>query len=685
MEKWYKKELIRNLVDMHIPNGEGYLEKFDPVTYAENVKKSGATVAYIYGSNCLGLCFYPTKIGLRHKQAERDIFGETVKECRKRGLKVVGYLNSWGSFVADNHPEWAVRFGSGKQRRDFERFGTPCINNKAYEEYFTSLVYEFVSNYKLDGLWVDMIGIYAPVCYCEACKEKYGKEFPTVVDINNPQFVEYLRFKGECVADYVEKLKCAAKSADPDITFSLQATGIKAPMGYGLTSSRYYDVPDYLAGDFYETREGVNVISRILYKYSNNLPFEFMTSRCVSLERHTMNKNIHEIMQQAYAAIMYKGAFLFIDAIDPDGEMNSEFYDEIAVLSEKIKPYLEYADFEEKPIREVAIFHNFFSGISSDSNGLPIDKSMPYKTLLERLKKIDATMSKAGIDYDIITLKNIEEFVNYKVIIIPSLEMMGTDEVEAIRNYVKNGGKIYVSGVSSVRDDRGNLYDNFMLSDVLGVDYKGFFGIKPSYIAPEDDYQYLFGKYTKKHPHMLEEQFVKVVPASNGKTIAKVTLPIGDISDIHVFSSAISDPPIVYTDYPAIYENAYGKGTAIYSAGIIEKDGFEANQKLFADIIRYLLGEEKVKMIAPCCVDHVVYENEENYKINLLNAQSIYPPIPITKLQIEIQIGTAKIETVKDITGRMTEWSVSDGTLKIETDLDVYKLIVAEKATANQN
>jgi hypothetical protein len=676
---WYKKELIRNLVDMHIPNGEGYLEKFDPAAYAENIKKSGATVAYIYGSNCLGLCFYPTNIGLRHKQAERDIFGETVKECRKRGLKVVGYLNSWGSFVADNHPEWAVRFGSGKQRRDYERFGTPCINNEAYENYFTSLVYEFVSRHKLDGLWVDMIGIYAPVCYCEACKEKYGKELPTVVNIDDPKFIEYLRFKSECVADYVEKIQQAAKSADPNITISLQATGIKAPMGYGLTSSRYYDVPDYLAGDFYETREGVNVISRMMYKYSNNLPFEFMTSRCVSLERHTMNKNIHEILQQAYASIMYKGAFLFIDAIDPDGEMNSEFYDEIAVLSEQIKPYLVYADFEEKPIREVAVFHNFFSGISSEVNGLPIDKSMPYKSLLDKLKKIDATMSKAGIDYDIITMKNEKEFTNYKVIILPSLEMLGEDEVETIRNYVANGGKIYVSGISSIRDDRGNRYENFMLHDVLGLDYQGKFEIGPSYIAPEDEYQSLFGKYTKKHPHMLEERFVKVVPTSNGKTIAKVTLPISDVKDIHTFSSAISNPPIIYTDYPAIYENTYGKGIAIYAAGEIEKDGFEANQMLFADLIRYMLGEEKVKVTAPSCVDHVVYENEKDYKVNLLNSQTIYPPIPISNIEVKVKVDSQKIQEVLDVSGGQTEWKVEDGILKIKTDLNVYKMLIVKK------
>ena len=50
---WYKNSQIRNLVDMHIPNGDGYLDKFDPAKYAENVKKTGATTAYLYSCNVL--------------------------------------------------------------------------------------------------------------------------------------------------------------------------------------------------------------------------------------------------------------------------------------------------------------------------------------------------------------------------------------------------------------------------------------------------------------------------------------------------------------------------------------------------------------------------------------------------------------------------------------------------------
>ena len=679
MQKWYQKELVRSLVDMHIPNGEGYLENFDPKKYAENVKKSGATVAYLYGANCLGLSFYPTKVGLRHKAADRDIFGETVKECRKLGLGVVGYLNSWGSFVSEQHPEWRAMPYSGVTRRDKSRFGSPCVNNDEYIEYMRARVYEFVSMYKLDALWIDMIGMYAKVCFCDHCKRKYGKPLPTTVDINDPAFIDYIRYKGEQVATYVKILKKAAKEADPDIDVILQSANLKHPLKEGCGTLEYCNTTEFLSGDYYEPREGVNALSRMLYKLTPNLPFEFMTSRCVSLERHTMNKDINELILQSYAALMYKGSFLFIDAIDPDGSLNPEFYDDISVISRNLELYKPYIDFEEKPLRDVALYFNFESDMDSKDNGKCVD-DMGARYNLDRMKNMDIALSNANIDYDIISPKNLSELANYKAIVLSSLEALSEEEVAAIREYVANGGCVYASAVTSMRDTNGNLKDNFMLSDVFGVDYKGKFDIKPNYIAPvSNDMKNIFGRYTRKYPHMLEEKMFKVLPNGNsGKTLATVTLPVSDSSDIKVFSSAISDPPINETEYVALYENKYGKGRAIYSAGRIENDKFSDNMKLFTNIVDYLVGEYRAKIDAPSCVDYTVYEKNGVLKVNLLNHQTIYPPIKISDVGVSVKVGDKQIKSVKDVTGGKCEWSVANGVLKINTDLDIYKLIVVE-------
>ncbi len=679
MQKWYQKELVRSLVDMHIPNGDGYLDNFDPKKYAENVKKTGATVAYVYSANSLGLSFYPTKVGLRHKAADRDIFGQTVAECRKLGLGVVGYISSWATKVSEEHPEWRARNSAGISRREKSRWGSPCVNNDEYIEYMRARVYELVSMYKLDAVWIDMIGIYSRVCFCDDCKRKYGKPLPTTVDLNDPAFADYFKYKGAQVATYVETLRDAAKQADPDITVVLQCANVTNPLKEGCSDMRYYQTTEFMSGDYYVPREGVNVLSRVLYKLSPNLPFEFMTSRCVSLERHTMNKDINELILQSYAAIMYKGSFLFIDAIDPDGSLNTKFYDDIAVISKNMEKYRPYIDFEEKPLRDVAMYYSFESDVDSCENGNPVDK-MGFGYMTNRMRNMDIALTKAHIDYDVLTKKNLGELGNYKAVILSSIEMMSEEEVSAIREYVANGGCIYASGITSLRDDKGNLKDNFILSDVFGVDYAGKFDIKPNYIAPVDDgMTELFDGYTRKYPHMLEEKMFKVTPnGAKENILATVTLPISDSSDKDVFSSGLSDPPVNYTDYVALYENKYGKGRAIYSAGRIENDKFADNMKLFTNIIDRLVGDYRAKVEGPSCVDYTVYERDGVLKVNLLNHQTIYPPIKISEVGVTIKIGDKKIKSVKDVTGGVTEWSVADGVLKITTDLDIYKLIVVE-------
>ena len=64
---WYKNSYRRNLIDMHIPDwNEEFLSKFDPENYVDMLELAQVDTAYIYTTSCLGLCYWPTKIGKMH-------------------------------------------------------------------------------------------------------------------------------------------------------------------------------------------------------------------------------------------------------------------------------------------------------------------------------------------------------------------------------------------------------------------------------------------------------------------------------------------------------------------------------------------------------------------------------------------------------------------------------------------
>lgn len=63
------------------------------------------------------------------------------------------------------------------------------------------------------------------------------------------------------------------------------------------------------------------------------------------------------------------------------------------------------------------------------------------------------------------------------------------------------------------------MRENLLLSDVLGVDDCGCFEKSLNYIAPvSEELRELFGDHTKRHPHMLNECFVRVRPNGRGGT-----------------------------------------------------------------------------------------------------------------------------------------------------------------------
>lgn len=90
---WYEKSYRRNLVDMHIDDSDPvYMSQFDPIKYVDNLVIARTDTAIIYAGNCLGICFWPTRIGHKHKNLKsRDILKETIVECR-RGLNVIVYF-----------------------------------------------------------------------------------------------------------------------------------------------------------------------------------------------------------------------------------------------------------------------------------------------------------------------------------------------------------------------------------------------------------------------------------------------------------------------------------------------------------------------------------------------------------------------------------------------------------------
>ncbi len=160
--------------DFHtMPNIKGMLAKFEAEKFALKLKENH--VQYInFPARCnVGFSYYNTKLGTKYPGLERDILKEILDACHNQGIKVIAYMNAGLNHeLAANNMELCKMFKSGKRiNEDFggHFFRSMCYNTE-YGKILEDEVFEIVSNYDVDGVFLDCMQ--TEPCYCPICTKE---------------------------------------------------------------------------------------------------------------------------------------------------------------------------------------------------------------------------------------------------------------------------------------------------------------------------------------------------------------------------------------------------------------------------------------------------------------------------------------------------------------------------------
>lgn len=654
---WYKNNFRRNLIDMHIPDWEpSFLSRFDPEAYADAVAASGVDTAIIYAGNCLGMCFWPSRLGHMHENLHgRDIFGETVAACRRRGLKIVGYYNIWNRFEYDRHPEWRMRDPNGRGC-SYKRFGI-CCPNTGYREFVRGQIEDLCSRYEFDGLWVDMIGWTGCACYCDGCREAYrretGLELPETVDFADPAWVRFQRSRQAWVTDFSKMVVDTAKAAQPGISVTLQSASCKGGWRDASPTS-FFAQPDYLAVDLYLEPWEEAFICKLIRALSNTQPVEFMVSSCVDLDEHTTRKPLERLSMQSKLALAHQCAFVFIDAIDPVGTVNRPLYDSMHSILANMEPYLAAVRPDWKLKADVGIWYNL--------------DNMTDRDQLALAYQVSHALIQSNISFDVVTARQRDSLNDYKVIILSDVEMLDAAEVQALRRFVQNGGRLYASGHTGTINGSGVKNGDFLLADVLGVHCTGESAWPLSYMAPTAAGQPLFDYYRPDYPLCIPTQQVTVAVDADVTVLATLAQTVRDPADRNFFSSAISNPPTRFTDSPCLTLHPFGKGAAMYAAGLPEASPHDAQRTVFINLIRSLLESPSMTSDAPAPVQITTFVSPDGSRmlVNLLNFQQQFPVIPIHGMKVWLDTAGKKVRSaVFADSGFACPHTVKDGGIEL--------------------
>ncbi|MEM2431867.1 MAG: alpha-L-fucosidase, partial [Candidatus Bathyarchaeia archaeon] len=465
--EWFKKVYRRNVVDMHIADwDENFLSEFNAKKYVEALALARVESTVVYATSHMGLCYYPTKIGAMHKGLRgRDILGEVIDLCHENGINVVVYysliFNVW---AYDAHPDWRIIRADGKEAAENSRYGV-CCPNSPYRDFAIKQVEEICKNYDFEGIRFDMT-FWPTVCYCKHCQEKYseevGGEIPRIVNWLDQKWVTFQRKREKWLIDFAALITSTVRRIKPEVTAEHQSSTYDKSWLLSVTQ-KLSEQCDFLQGDFYGGLLEESFACKLFHNLTKNKPCAFETSSNVSLTDHTTLKPKELLELEAYAAIANGAAFVFIDAINPDGTLNESVYYTMREIFEEIEKYEKYLGGE--PIADAAIYFSTESKFDLADNGKNVMEASQKMPHLESALNVAESFIRNHIPFTVITKKNLGSLSSYKVLVLPNVLMMDEEEAEAFREFVKNGGVLYASKHTSLIRKDGKMGD-FLLSDL---------------------------------------------------------------------------------------------------------------------------------------------------------------------------------------------------------------------------
>ncbi|WP_213455593.1 alpha-amylase family protein [Rhizomonospora bruguierae] len=692
----FQRNTHRLLRDMHIPDWDpGFLADYDPQRLAARCEDAGLNAVMIYAKSHVGLCTYPTRVGRMHGNlGGRDLLRELNDALRSRGISTAAYQSiTFDNWAAETHPEWAqVDRQSGRPMHDHTRYGVCCPNNPDYRAYELAIMEEILTGYEFDGIWLDMI-FFLAICACPACRERLraeeGIEVPGVVDWTDPAWATFQEARRRWIGEWTKVLIDRAHELRPEIVVThnlanaLSGWRCAQPLAAGRLDT-------YTSADLYGDRFEHLVVTKMAQHLSASQPGELMVSVGVDLIDHVTLKTAEQLSTEALAATAAGSAFIVIDGIDPAGTELPGNFATIREAFTAIQPYEPYMG--GRPVEDVAIYFSDNSFVDFADNGIPAGPpsrlgGTPFPHVTAARGAAQA-LTEAHIAFGVITEQDLDRLADYRVVILPDVSRMTRREVDAFRDYVTAGGRLYASGYTSVVGVDGVRHDDFLLADVFGASLAGEEDGRVAFLTPDDDeirravapQTVVSQPFNDQWSARYEPKPLCTAPrvtATSGTRLAHLTLPYGNprwgsVND-KSWSAIHSAPPWTETEHAVLTRNDLGQGSAVYSAFVLERAGAAANRALFTSLVRGLLGDrQSLSATARTNVWLSAYDQSDSSRVLVaLHNYGVEQPAPAERATVTVRppAGRRFVRATDGPGARVVEASFGDDGAVLEIEL----------------
>ena len=695
----YRDKLRRTLMDMHIEDwNPEFLSQFDPEAYFESLKLAKINAPMIYIQSHVGLCYWPTKTGEMHRGfiGKEDAMRRLFDLCHQAGMSVIAYYSIvYNNWAYREHPEWQMRDVNGwGSREGGKRYGLCCPNNMEYRDFIRAQMAEFCDYFDFEGIFLDMT-FWPMVCYCDKCRARWerevGGELPKVIDWNDPRWNLFQKKRQEWMEEFAFDMTAEVKKHKPECAVEHQYSTALHMWRYGVNES-IAKASDYAGGDLYGGIAQQSFACKLYYNLTQIQPFEYMTSRCYpSLSEHTTNKSMDQLRASVMVTALHHGACLMIDAIDPRGTHDRRVYEAIGKAYGEMEQYEPYLTRGEMAY-DVGVYFNLNAKMDVEKNGVAIGSPAESSTVMPHLDAAFGaaeSLRKHHIPYTVLNNWRLDLLKKARVLVLADTPMMSDTEIAAVREYVQEGGNLYLSSHSAPA----------LVQEFFGAEIEGYTQEDITYVAPTEESGWMLGLFNRDYPMVMFERALKLKRWERGEVLGTITLPytvpnpLGIFTDMgayveekipesdprYPFATIHANPPGIETDYPALLRTTVGKGTVVWSCVPFEKADRFQHSDIFAGLIRSLLPGETVfsSQNAPEPVEFMLFSTPDGQEksLGMVNLQEGFSFLPVFDFDVDLPSAQAPKQVLHSRDGTPAAYTYEAGRIRLHIDrLDCFDM-----------
>lgn len=236
-----------------------------------------------------------------------------------------------------------------------------------------------------------------------------------------------------------------------------------------------------------------------------------------------------------------------------------------------------------------------------------------------------------------------------------------------MREFVRRGGTLIATGMTSLQEPEGKCSGNFLLADLFGVDFTGEFTDTVSYLkTPEEG---LTACLNDRCP---------LVRVRDAELLGTVTVPDYPANDPELYASIHSNPPGIDTDYAGLTLHRYGDGQCVYLYSTLLRHRNASQRAVGERLFRRFVSGALRSNLPPSTEVTLLRSENGSLVVALVNDQEEPPSVPL--FHVELEIPCAPVKSVRRVSdGRQVPVTMRDGklllTLERLDEVEMFEII----------